>query len=237
MAEQLRFEQVLGNRAAVERDEALVAARARLVNGARHHFLPGAGLAGDEHGRAARRHRLDHLRERAHRRAAADDPRQAVALLELLAQVRIFRSQAPLFERRFQHVQQFFELERLADEVGGAALDGIDGVLHRAVAGDHDADDAGVPLQRGGEHLAAVDAGQTEVRDEDVEREPLELFEGLFTGRRLDHRETGVGQALGHHGAKCVLVVDEQDVIGFSHGCLGSGGVNTLTGAPPDRQP
>ena len=39
VTEQLGFEQRFGNRAAVERDEAMGAARAVVMNGARHHFL------------------------------------------------------------------------------------------------------------------------------------------------------------------------------------------------------
>ena len=48
VAEQLGLEQRLGNRAAVERDEPLRAARAVVMDGARHDFLARAGLAGHE---------------------------------------------------------------------------------------------------------------------------------------------------------------------------------------------
>ena len=179
----------------------------------------------------ARRHGLDHLAEVAHRPAAADHARQPVALLELLAQVGVLGAQPPLLERRFEHVQQLVELERLADEVGGAALDGVDGVLDGAVAGDDDADDARVALQGRVEHLAAVDAGQAQVRDQDVEGELLELLEGLLAGRRPRSTcEARVGEALGHDGAQGVFVVDEQQMDGFGQrGSAVSEGVNILT--------
>ena len=48
VTEQLGLEQRLGNRAAVERDEPLRAARAVVMNRARDDFLAGAGLAGHE---------------------------------------------------------------------------------------------------------------------------------------------------------------------------------------------
>ena len=79
--------------------------------------------------------------------------------------------QPPLFHRGVQHVEQRVELKRLGDEVGGALLDRVDGVLHRAVAGDHDGDDVGIALECGIEHLPAVDAGQSQVGDQDVEGE------------------------------------------------------------------
>jgi hypothetical protein len=57
VAEELGFEEILGNRAAVERDEAVRAPRAVVMNRPRDDFLSGAGFAGDQNravGRAAR---------------------------------------------------------------------------------------------------------------------------------------------------------------------------------------
>ena len=73
VAEELRFEQRLGNRAAVERDEAMHAARAVLVNRARDHFLAAAGFARDEDRAARRRDGLEQLEQLRHRAALADD--------------------------------------------------------------------------------------------------------------------------------------------------------------------
>ena len=138
VAEELRFEQRFWNRAAVERDESLLAARARLMDRARDHFLAGAGLAVDQDRRRGRRHGFDQLKQRAHARAAADHRAEPEPLIELLAQIRVLVLQPPLLERRVQHVQQLLELKRLGDEVGGAPLDRVDRILHGAVAGDDD---------------------------------------------------------------------------------------------------
>ena len=83
---------------------------------------------------------------------------EAEALIELLTQVGVLVLQPPLLERRVQDVQQLLELERLGDEVGGAALDRLDRVLDRPVAGDDDGDDARIALEGGLDDLAAVDA-------------------------------------------------------------------------------
>ena len=117
VAEQLGLEQRLGNRAAVERDEAVHAPRAVVVNRARDDFLAGAGLAGDENRAVGRRDGFEQLKQPRHRAALADDALEAVALLELRAQVRVLRLQPPLLERRIEHVQQLVDLKRLADEV------------------------------------------------------------------------------------------------------------------------
>ena len=55
MAEQLAFDERLGQGAAVDRDERLVGPRALVVNGAGDQFLAGAGFAEDQHGRVRRR--------------------------------------------------------------------------------------------------------------------------------------------------------------------------------------
>ena len=158
VAEQLRLEQRFGNRAAVDRDEPVRAARAVVMDRARGELLSGAGLSGDQDRARSCRDGLEQLKQVAHHAAAADEPIDAIALLELRAQVGVLRLEPALLERGSQHVQQRVELERLRDEVGGALLDRFDRILHRAVTGDDDRDDLRVALERGVEDLAAVDA-------------------------------------------------------------------------------
>ena len=81
VTEQLGLQQRFRNRAAVERDEPLRAARAVVMDRARDDFLAGAGLAGHEDGARRRRHGLQQLKQVAHRRAAADEPFELVSLL------------------------------------------------------------------------------------------------------------------------------------------------------------
>src|SRR6266566_4243956 len=61
VAEQLRLEQALGQRPAVERKESAVRARGQLVDVARDDFLPRTRLALDEHRALSRRHLLSEL--------------------------------------------------------------------------------------------------------------------------------------------------------------------------------
>ena len=49
MAEQLAFQKIRGNGAAIHRHERMSRPARQLVNVARHHFLAGAGLAQDQH--------------------------------------------------------------------------------------------------------------------------------------------------------------------------------------------
>ena len=188
------------------------------MNRARGELLAGAGLAGDEHRARRGRDRLEQLREIAHDAAAPDQAVDAIPLFELRSQIRVLGSQPPLLERGVQDVQERVELERLGDEVGGPLLDGVDGVLHGAEAGDDDRDDLGVALERRFEDRAAVHAGQAEVRNDDVERELGQPRDRVFAVTGLLHDEAVIGEALGDRLPERRLVVHEEQMFRvFSH--------------------
>ena len=125
-------------------------------------------------------------------------------------------------------MQQRVELERLGDEVGRALLDRLDGVLHRAVAGDDDGDDVGIALERGVEHLPAVDAGQPQVGDEDVEgevgeplRAPASPLSACSTTKPWSASRSAIASRSG------LLVVDDQQMfLAFRH-LVEAGGILT----------
>ena len=109
-------------------------------------------------------------------------------------------------------MEQRVELKGLRDEVGGALLDGVDGVFYRAVSGDHDRDDVRVALERGVEDLAAVDSREPQIGDEDVERKVGEPAERLFPAVGLLDDEAVVRQSLGDRLAQGLLVVHDQQM-------------------------
>ena len=158
------------------------------------------------------RDRFEQLKQPRHRAALADESFEAIPLLELRAQVGVLRFQPPLLERRVEHVQQLVDLKRLADEVPRAPLDGLDRILHRAVSGDDDGDDVGVALDGGFDDGGAVDAGQPEVGDDDVEREIGEPGERRLARVGLFDLVAAVGQLLGDGLPQRRLVLDEQQM-------------------------
>jgi hypothetical protein len=135
-----------------------------------------------------------------------------VTLLELRAQIRVLRGQTPFLQRLLQHVHQLVELERLGHEIRRAAFDGVHGVLHGAVAGDDDADDARVALERGFDDAGPLDARHLEVGDHHVEGKTLHELERLFAAVGLDDLEPPLRQPLGHERTEGGFVIDEQDV-------------------------
>ena len=142
VAEQLGLEQRLGNRAAVDRDEALTAPRAARRECARAASslpVPVSPVISTVLDVAAT------VRSSSNScsidRRPADDAVDAEAILQLRAQVGVLRLQPPLLDRRVQLVQQLFELERLGDESLGAEPRDFDRLADRAEAGDDDGDD------------------------------------------------------------------------------------------------
>jgi hypothetical protein len=91
VTEQFRLEQLVGECGAVDRDERPMAAPRSVVDEARHHFLAGARLPGEQHGRFRLRH-AGRMRQHVLPRArGADHPPMAGARFELAGQRRDLR--------------------------------------------------------------------------------------------------------------------------------------------------
>ncbi len=178
-----------GIAAALKRDEALIRARAVVVNRPRDQLLAGAGLALNQHGAVHRRDQLQGLEDLLHRRALADDVVEAVAIAQLRAQFGVLLPQAPLVDAGRQHARQLRQLERLDEEVDGAALDRGDGFLDAAEPGHHDGEDLGVARQRGVEDVHAVGVGQPQVDDQGVVGEAFQPLERVRAVGRLGDGE------------------------------------------------
>ena len=138
VAEQLALQDLVRDRAAIQGQEALLPAGAGVVQGLGDEFLPGAALAQDEHGGAARRD-LPHLLEQVlHRRRLAHDRVEAEALVEHLAQVRHLVAQLPVLDQLVDAAPQLVEVDRLRQVIVRADAHRLDRGLDRAEAGDQD---------------------------------------------------------------------------------------------------
>jgi hypothetical protein len=88
--------------------------------------LPVPFSPGDEHARRRGRHLLDLVEQRADRGTTADD---LVAALDRLAQPRVLGARGHALERVAQQHEDAVGVERLLEDVVGAELRGLDGVL------------------------------------------------------------------------------------------------------------
>ena len=207
IAEELGLEQLLGDRAAVDRDERLRRAHADLVDRARDQFLAGAGLAGHQHRRHAARDLLDQRAHLLHRRRKAGHARQRLAHRRggrrggaPAAAPRRGRRRSPkagsparpsdrraaAAERRGDDGAELLQVDRLGQVVVGAGLQRLDRVLGRAVGGDDDRLLAPAALFEPAQHVQAGAVGQPHVGDDGAVGPVLQVQQ------RLLHRARGL---------------------------------------------
>jgi hypothetical protein len=132
--------------------------------------------------------------------------------VKLRAQIRVLRLEAALLQRRVQLVKQLLELEGLRDETLGSLPRDLHRLADGAKTGDDDGDDFGVPGERFLQHPSAIDAGQPQICDQDVEGKIAEPRERLFSRSGLLDAEFVFSQTLRHDLTKSGLVVHEQQV-------------------------
>src|SRR6185295_10109133 len=110
VAEQLRLEEILRQRRAVERDERSVAPRRRAMEKARDDFLARARLAEQQHGRLGRRDLRGLRQHLVPRRRLADDAAVAGPFVELVAERADARLEPRCARRRFVRALGRFDL-------------------------------------------------------------------------------------------------------------------------------
>jgi len=103
-----------------------------------------------------------------------------------------------------------YELKRLGDEPFGAQPRDLDRLLERAEARDHHRENVRIPAQGFVQHLAAVNAGQPQVGDQDVVRKCAQPLERFLAGAGLIHPEALVAQTFGNRVSKRGLVIHEE---------------------------
>ena len=137
MAEQLAFQQVLRNRAAIDGDERLLGARTEFVQRLRQGLLAGAAFAQQQHRDVGGGKPFDVAADLQHGLVAGHDAvdRRAGGPCGEAAVLRLEPVQVqPAFDDRAQHL----DFHRLLAEIVGAGGNRLEGVLALAVAGDDD---------------------------------------------------------------------------------------------------
>ncbi len=193
VAEQLGFEQVLRDRGAVDRDEGGARAVRAPMHIARDHLLAGAGFAGDQDRRIARR---DLQREFHH-------VRHGLVAIDQLAGV--------VADGR-QHRRDQFRVGRQRDVFLGAGVDGGDrgaGVVAHAAGHDRHRDALRFePLHQVADVQRHVDHQQIGAASRSQHRQGLVDAFGVGDARALLHRELGRG------GKLALEAADDQEAHG-----------------------
>ena len=170
VAEELRFEERLRQRAAVDRDELAVLADRRVMDGARDELLARPALARQEHGRGDSGDPLDRPEDLLHAGALPDDVRKRVLRGELLLQVDVFVAELLLPERTVDDQPELLDVERLRDVVHRSGLHRFDRIGCRRVRGDHD--DRGLGRFRLDllQEVEAITVGHLDVAENEIRR-------------------------------------------------------------------
>ena len=167
VAEQLAFDQLFGNRGAVDLHEGARPAAAQRVDRARDHLLAGPVLAVDQHAAVGRRRHVDLLAELTHRVAL---PHHRLAAVHARAQRPVLRFETTLPQRVADDEDRLVERQRLFDEVEGAELDRAHRRLDVAVAGNQHDLRVDLPLPQPRQRRQAVHAGQPDIEHDEVDR-------------------------------------------------------------------
>jgi len=131
-------------------------------------LFSGTTLALQQDGRTAGCHLSDEVEDFEHRLALADDVFEVVTLLKGPFELDVFFFGFATRNRCANVGQQFLVVPRLLDEVRGAVLHGLHGVLNRAVSGDHDYRLGGVMNADIRENFHAALVRQREIEQHDV---------------------------------------------------------------------
>ena len=176
VAEELRLDQIFGDRRAVDLDERPLRPLAVVVDGVGDQFLARAVLALDEDVRLARRDALDELEQILHLLALADDVVEPVPIVQPLFQLLVLVEERLLLDGLLELVEQAFGVDRLLQEIERAGLDRLDGPRDVALAGDDDDFRFRIELLELAHELDPVDVGEHHIGDDRVGTPRLEEF-------------------------------------------------------------
>jgi hypothetical protein len=188
------------------------------MDGAGGQLLAGARLPRHQHGAARLRDRLDQVEDRQHRLAAAEDVRELVPFAERPLEQDVLALQLAAFERAMDHDLQLVDVEGLVDVVVGAHAQRFDRRLGRGERGDHDPGQVGVHPLRRAQHVEAGHVGHVDVGDQQVDRPPFQLVEGLAAVLGHHHLVAFATEHDRQQFPHRALVVDDQDARGAGAG-------------------
>src|SRR5690606_28850907 len=169
MAEELALEERLGYRRAVHAHEVALRSTAQLVDTGGDELLAGAAFAADEDRGIARRDLRDELAHATHRRGAADDLASTAEVADLGAQIGELGSKLAVLEGSLDESDEALGIDRLLDEIIGAVLHRLHGVLDRSHSREEDDGSAGASIGELLEQTEPIEARKVEVGDDDGE--------------------------------------------------------------------
>ena len=188
MPKQFRFQQVLGQRAAVDGHKGMMLPVAVEVESARHQLFSRPAFAHDQHGAVGIGHFVNQIVNVLHLSAGADDVLKAIPVLEFLAEINIFPQSRLVIERPLHRHLQLIDLERLGHVIVGTHLHGLDRRLHRRVGRDQNDRCLAMMFAHVPEHIEPRHRFHLDVGDNYLRLNAVQLFDrfgGAVKGENL----------------------------------------------------
>src|SRR5207249_7153458 len=206
--EELAFDQLLGNRGAVELHKRLLGPRAHPVQGRSDQLFPGAALAVHQDAAVGGSRERELLPQRLHRHAVTD---HAAPSLQFLAQEPVLGAEFDLMERVAKRQQCLIDGEWFLDEVKSPELGGAHRSFDGGVAGDHDDHRRVLERLDPFELLKAIHRGQPDIKQYNVAAVLAEELETLFAALNRLRAVALVLKDAGERLANPRFVVDDED--------------------------
>ena len=129
MTKQLALQQFVGDRRAINRDEAALAALGEIVDGVGYQLLPGPRFPLDQDGRVRTGDLVDHLEQGEHLVAVANDVVQPLAALQFRFLAQGLELQGPVLQPLGHQILQPLEVEGLLQKEEGPGSEQVGGGL------------------------------------------------------------------------------------------------------------
>src|SRR5437867_2030926 len=166
VAEELRLDEILGQRRAVDLDERPLAAARALVQGVGDQLLAGAALAEDQHVGVGVGHGSDRLQHALDAGGGAENLAVGRLVGEPPPQLRVLDDELAVLERVLDESHHLVGIERLLEHVEGpGALGRLHRLAHGAVGGDDDDLHRRVARLQLAREREAVAVGEHQVHD------------------------------------------------------------------------
>ena len=160
-----------------------------------------------------------------HGAVAADEAVEAETAAQLRAQLGVLDPQPLLIDGGLEHARELGQLERLDQEVDGAALHRLNRLGDAAEAGHDDGLDLRVARDRLLEHRHAAGVGEVQVDDEAVVGKGLQSLPGAGRVGGLRDGKAGAFERFAERLPQVGVIFDDQygRLAGIRHGryCLG----------------
>ena len=215
VAEQLAFQQCVGQGGAVQLQQGAVCTRGVVVDSLGGHALSGTAFSLDQDGSAlgfgGLAHQVDDL---LHGRAFSHDRVYIVAALGRFHGIADAHAQGQHLGGTADGVDHVGEVERLDQIIVGAQLHGFHRALHHVVGAHHDDDGGGVFALDLAQHFDAVNAGQHHVQQGQVGFFGGKNLHGFLAAHGDEHFEALLAQRPADGAEREGLVVHDQDGVG-----------------------